>query len=113
MRLIMTTNTNEISRTDLNKISRIMKSTRKTNTKNGREWFFNNTDCLLKGSNEENLNLLTKLDKDKKLKTEVITFLENFMVGMNKVGKILHGGENDGDNFYRGYYENIKSSLRK
>ena len=112
MRLIMTTNTNEISKTDLNKISKIMKSTRKTNTTNGREWFFNHSDILRIGSTEENLNLLTKLDKDKKLKTEVVTFLENFMVGMNKVGKILHGGENDGENF-REYYENIKSSLRK
>ena len=109
----MTTDTNEISKTDLNKISKIMKSTRKTNTTNGREWFFNHSDILRIGSAEENLNLLTKLDKDKKLKTEVVTFLENFMVGMNKVGKILHGGENDGDKFYREYYENIKSSLRK
>ena len=108
----MTTDTNEISKTDLNKISKIMKFTRKTNTINGREWFFNNDDILRIGSSEEKLNLLTKLDKDEKLKTEVVTFLENFMVGMNKVGKILHGGENDGENF-RECYENIKSSLRK
>jgi len=112
MRLIMTTDTNEISKTDLNKISKIMKFTRKSNTTNGREWFFNNDDILRIGSAEEKLNLLTKLDKDEKLKTEVVTFLENFMVGMNKVGKILHGGENDGENF-RECYENIKSSLRK
>ena len=70
-----------------------MKFTRKTNTTNGREWFFNGCDILRISSAEEKVNLLTKLDKDEKLKTEVVTFLENFMVGMNKVGKILHDME--------------------